>query len=129
MSEYRRAMVAHLEQNEAATLDELAVAAGISPHVAQRQLRIAGDLGFIERSGDRDGEPLYALTSAGDTAGESPSGTVDIDGDDEGAFTPAGHSVTEIRAYLADHPNEVDRVVKLERESDHPRKGVLELAG
>jgi hypothetical protein len=125
MSEYRRAIIAYLETHDTATRAELANAIGASDQVAERQIQYAMDLGFVLETDDGDSEPVYSLPAA-ETQDAPPA---DPAPPAAAPFEPALHNADVVRAYVRDHPNELDRVLAAERASGRPRKTVLELAG
>jgi hypothetical protein len=131
MSEYRRAIIAYLEDHDNATRAELANAIGASDQVTQRQIRYAMDLGFVVEAGDGDSEPVYSLPAAEtqDVPPVDPEPLAPEDDAPAGPFEPTLHNADVVKAYVRDHPDDLDRVLAAERAGGRPRKTVLELAG
>ncbi len=67
----------------------------------------------ITRHGGPTGVPADLL--GGDTGAETSAPD----------FDPADHKADEVVAYLADHPEDADRVKTLEAEARKPRKTIL----
>jgi hypothetical protein len=62
--------------------------------------------------------PIWTVDGAGEGAGEGTGAPLSA------AFDPSAHTVEEVNAYLAEHPDEEDEVLELER-AGKSRAGVL----
>jgi hypothetical protein len=77
-----------------------------------------------------DGKPLVVLPGSAAAEGEAaPADEEQDNGDNVTAFDPSKATVAEVEEYLAGaDDDERARVIAAEKESDKPRKGVLDLA-
>jgi len=81
-----------------------------------------------ETPDNEDGTPAVPTTDDPSVVYQDDNGAVqDFSGKIARSFDPAEHSVTEVNAYLAEHPQEAGRVLGLERDPNKgkQRKGVL----
>jgi hypothetical protein len=81
-----------------------------------------------EAPDDEDGNPAVPTTENPSVVWQDDNGAVqDFSGKATRGFDPAEHTVEEVNAYLAEHPQEAGRVLGLERDPNKgkQRKGVL----
>lgn len=99
------------------------VAAGMWVLYGEDGVRLMDDAPFLARFGEWD------VVTGADPVEPSSGDTGLRDSGDALFYDPNGKPVSEVVAYMAEHPNEVEAIKDLESTARIPRKGIMEFTG